>query len=135
MKDYLAIAIGGILGAVARFGINRLTQNVLLMGLPTATLIVNVIGSFGLAYFLQKAMSRWALASHWRLGIATGFFGAFTTFSTFMLENVAFIINSDYPLAFTYLFLTALFAGIAGWAGWSLAERENSETLSKEKEQ
>ncbi|AVX20410.1 MULTISPECIES: fluoride efflux transporter CrcB [Carboxydocella] len=133
MKDLLAIALGGLLGAVARYSVNQLAQGFSIIGIPTATLIVNLLGSFGLAFFLQKSLTSWGLAAHWRLGIATGFFGAFTTFSTFMLENVALLLKHNYLTAFSYLLMTAFLAAAAGFLGWFIAETTTGQTL-REKE-
>ncbi|OCA90787.1 hypothetical protein A8F94_02620 [Bacillus sp. FJAT-27225] len=78
---YLAVAAGGFLGAMARFFVSKLLNSKDTNRIPFGTMLVNLIGSFLLGYLIGKAVdgNSYAFA-----GI--GFTGAFTTFSTFMLE-------------------------------------------------
>lgn len=86
-RALLAVALGGALGALARYGVALALPPRPDGGLPWATLLVNVLGSLLLGVVA-------ALAATGRLGqpaqalLATGFCGAFTTFSTFSLETV-----------------------------------------------
>ena len=86
----LAVAVGGALGAVARYGASiglaRVARGTPLAGYPLGTLAVNVVGSFLLAYLVFHP--RLPLSPGMRLGIGTGFLGAMTTFSTFELDLV-----------------------------------------------
>ena len=83
-----AIALGGALGAVARWGTSlwlaRWTRDSLWAGYPLGTLTVNVIGAFLLGWLVFH--ERLPLSPLLRVGIGTGFLGALTTFSTFELE-------------------------------------------------
>lgn len=83
-----AVALGGALGALARYGatigLARAARGTPLAGYPLGTLVVNVVGTFLLGYLVFH--ERVALPSAWRLGIGTGFLGAMTTFSTFELD-------------------------------------------------
>ena len=83
-----AIAVGGALGAVARWGTSlwlaRWTRDSLGAGYPLGTLTVNVIGSFLLGWLVFH--ERLPLPPVLRIGIGTGFLGALTTFSTFELD-------------------------------------------------
>jgi fluoride exporter len=83
--NWLAVAIGGALGSVTRYGVALLLPT--LPGkFPWSTFIVNFVGSFliGIAYVLivQKPI----LSPELRLWLMTGFLGGFTTFSSFSLE-------------------------------------------------
>jgi len=86
------IGVGGFLGANARYLLTLGTNQVLtpLLGVfPYGTLIVNIVGSFGLALFGVWFGARSGLSPQLRLLIGSGFFGAFTTFSAFANESYA----------------------------------------------
>ncbi len=57
-------------------------------GFPYGTLIANVSGSFILAFFITLATQRFSVAPEWRLLIAIGFVGGYTTFSSFSVESI-----------------------------------------------
>lgn len=83
--NWLAVAIGGALGSVTRYGVALLIPTVA-GRFPWATFCVNLLGSFliGVAYvvIVQKQI----LSPELRLWLMTGFLGGFTTFSSFSLE-------------------------------------------------
>lgn len=88
MVHWLAIAMGGALGAMSRYA---LTAYVFPIGpgrFPTGTLAANVIGCSLIGFCYVVLMEKEWLAEQWRPFIITGFLGALTTFSTFSLEAV-----------------------------------------------
>ena len=85
IKQCLAIGVGGFLGALSRYGVTRLIQDRVETTFPLGTLIVNLSGCFVLGFFNAVAEGR--LSAGWRLGIAVGFVGAYTTFSTLMFDS------------------------------------------------
>ncbi len=87
MSRFLVVAIGGALGAVSRYGVALLVAAFWRSDFPLATLLINVTGSFILGLFSTFAAERTALDPMWRLLVATGFVGAYTTFSTFEYET------------------------------------------------
>src|SRR5260221_4582925 len=87
MSRFLVVAIGGALGAVSRYGVALLVAAFWRSDFPLATLLINVPGSFILGLFSTFAAERTALDPMWRLLVATGFVGAYTTFSTFEYET------------------------------------------------
>ena len=91
--SFLAIAIGGGLGSVARFVISREMGNWLGSYLPYGTLTVNVAGSLALGWFATIFLDRPEINSAIRLGLTVGFLGAFTTFSTFSYESLQLLLN------------------------------------------
>ncbi len=102
MAALLFIGIGGFLGANARYlltiAINQLIANRFSSVLTTwGTLFINVTGSMLLALFVTWATRQVSLSQHWRLLIGTGFFGAYTTFSTYAVESIA--LAQDYGWA------------------------------------
>ena len=82
------IALGGALGALARYGLTVWVQQRLLPNstFPWGTFIINVSGSFLLGLTVTLVGSR-VLGPQWRPFFATGFLGAYTTFSTFEYET------------------------------------------------
>jgi len=87
MSRFLAVAVGGALGAVSRYGVALLVAMFWKRDFPLATLLINVSGSFILGFFATFAAGRMTLDPLWRLFVATGFVGAYTTFSTFEYET------------------------------------------------
>ncbi|MFI5183848.1 MAG: fluoride efflux transporter CrcB [Vicinamibacteria bacterium] len=87
MSRVLAIAAGGSLGAVARYGVSLAVARVWSHEFPLATLLINVSGCFILGFFSTFAAERASVDPIWRLFVATGFVGAYTTFSTFEYET------------------------------------------------
>ncbi len=88
-----AIAVGGGLGSVARFLVAREMGRLLGIFLPYGTLVVNVLGSLALGWLATVFLDRPEINVALRLGIAVGFLGAFTTFSTFSFESVQLMLN------------------------------------------
>ena len=91
--SFMAIAIGGGCGSVARFVLAREMGRFLGNFLPYGTLAVNVLGSFILGWLAAVFLDRPEINSALRLGVTVGFLGAFTTFSTFSLESVQLLLS------------------------------------------
>ena len=87
---WLAIAVGGALGSVARHGVNVLIhERWPLLRFPLATLIVNVAGCLVIGVLAGLVMSeRIELRFYWREFLFVGILGGFTTFSTFGLDTI-----------------------------------------------
>ena len=86
MNMFLAIAVGGAIGAVLRHAVSTGMYGWLGMGFPWGTLVVNVLGSLALGAVVEAGASTLKLTPELRALIATGLLGAFTTFSTFALD-------------------------------------------------
>lgn len=87
MLKYLIVGIGGFIGANARFVMAQWAAQVWGTDFPYGTFIINVSGSFILGLFATLAL-RLAWNDNWRLLVAIGFVGAYTTFSTFEYETL-----------------------------------------------
>lgn len=108
-----AVGLGGAAGALARALAGRLIQT----RFPVATLLVNVLGSFLLAFF-----HRWSgNGTPWIQALAgAGFCGAFTTFSTFILETAILLRSGQHRRAGSYVVLTLGLCCLASWIGFHL---------------
>ena len=116
----VAIAVGGALGTLARYGVERAVVPAP-DGLPWATLTVNVIGSFLLGLVVILVVERWPRDRYLRPLLAVGFCGGFTTFSTLAVEVDQRIQHGHGLIAVVYLILT-LVAGLgAALAGMTVA--------------
>ena len=118
MEKYLLIGLGAFLGANARYMMQNWAAARWGTSFPLGTLLVNVIGSFILGFFLTAATQRAAISTNWRLFIAVGLLGGYTTFSSFTYETLA-LLQGDRWLARMLYFggnvvvgLLAAFAGI-----------------------
>jgi CrcB protein len=106
LQSVLGVMAGGALGALARYLVAVAVQGQLsgtpYGGLPLATLLVNVTGSFLLAFLVTLAAQD-QLGGFWLLTLGTGFVGAFTTFSTFELEAHSLLRNGSVAYALVYV--------------------------------
>lgn len=102
----LAVAVGAACGAVARYLLSVWLGEWLGRTFPIATLIINVTGSFGLAVLLGWLDGRVQVNPLVRPLIAVGFFGGYTTYSSFANETIALIQMGDFVRAGVYLFAT-----------------------------
>jgi CrcB protein len=86
----LIVGSGGFLGAIARYLLGGWVQDKYGPSFPYGTFIINVTGSFILGLFATLSL-RYAWNEQWRLLVAIGFVGAYTTFSTFEYETIQLI--------------------------------------------
>lgn len=102
VKTILLVGSGGFIGSIARYGLQRIAEK-LHWTFPIGTLIVNLAGCFaiGLVYGLSDR-SRW-LTEDWKLFLAVGICGGFTTFSSFSYENIKLLREGQYGLALLYI--------------------------------
>jgi fluoride exporter len=84
---FVAVGIGGALGALARYGIDRFLEQRLVALFPWSTFIVNVSGCFAAGVVIASLVDRHELPAWARVGLVVGFLGAYTTFSTFAQET------------------------------------------------
>jgi CrcB protein len=100
----LVIAVGGVLGSLARFGVAEALGPWEGSGLPWGTLTVNLLGCLAIGVI---ATSAWATSRAWlRPFLITGVLGGFTTFSALALETGVLLDGGQVPLAVGYVVLT-----------------------------
>jgi len=118
----LLVALGGALGSLLRFGVNVWCVQ-LGPAWPCATSLVNVLGSFGLAFISRAWPDRTWLGVPLMLTIGTGVFGGFTTYSAFNLEVLLLFQRGDSARAVAYVAVTVLGCVAAGLFGFWCAAR------------
>ncbi len=112
--DYLLVGLGGMAGALARYGVDRIWAG---SAFPWGILIINLSGALALGFFLELAVERSILKPQWRLAIATGFLGAYTTFSTLMGDVLRLLQEGRLILALIDLGGSILLGLVAAWLG------------------
>ena len=95
---YLWIALGAIVGATARYALSGYIARAFSTSFPYGTLIVNVSGSLVLGFFLVLAGERLLLDPRWRMLVAIGFCGSYTTFSSYAFESFASLESGQWML-------------------------------------
>lgn len=116
-----AVALGGALGALSRFGVGSLAGRWLGSGFPWGTMACNIAGSIIMGVLIGL-FAHYGTSNTVRLFLAVGFLGAFTTFSSFSLETILMLERGDYLPAVAYV-VVSLAAGFAGLAGALLTMR------------
>jgi CrcB protein len=118
MKLLLAIGVGSFIGGISRYLITLFIQNKFLSAFPYGTFVVNIIGCFliGTVYALSEKGN---INAEWRIFLATGILGGFTTFSSFSNESVSMLRDGQYWHVFAYVGFSVIVGLAATFAGIS----------------
>ena len=111
--NWIAVAVGGALGAIARYAVSTWIFQVSSHKFPYATLTVNVLGSFVMGILFVVIIERSALPVEMRSLWMIGFLGAFTTFSTFSLDALGLWQNGHLFMALLYVLTTVVLCLLA----------------------
>jgi CrcB protein len=90
----LYIAIGGGIGALSRYFSSQFINSFINAKFPFGTMSVNCVGALA-AGFLINIFDMFSINVKWKLFLITGFLGGYTTFSTYSLETVQYLINGN----------------------------------------
>ncbi|WP_428535331.1 fluoride efflux transporter CrcB [Rhodopila sp.] len=122
MGAWVAVAIGGAIGSVARFGLAAAMTTLTGPRFPWGTLLINVLGSFliGLVGGMTLTPERIALHPTIRVFLMTGVCGGFTTFSAFSLQTLELMQGGEVVPAFGYAVGSVVLCVIATYCGWLL---------------
>ena len=97
-KAYLWVSLGGILGANLRYFLSRIITRFTDAAFPVGTLFINVTGSLIVGFFLVWTTERVFADPKWRLLVAIGFCGSYTTFSGYAFETISYFEQGHWAL-------------------------------------
>ncbi len=117
LKNLLLVGLGGAIGSMLRYVTYLIIAT---KYFPYATFAVNIVGSFIIGLVLAFSLKDETFQNNWKLFLATGICGGFTTFSTFSAENLALFENGKYFTALLYISLSIILGIIAAWLGFKL---------------
>jgi CrcB protein len=119
-KQVLLVGLGGGIGSIARFLCQKYIYAWHSHPFPFGTMLVNVAGCFIIGLILGVAERGQVLSPEWRLLLATGFCGGFTTFSTFAAENIGLLKNGQFLWFLLYTAGSLILGVLATWLGMKL---------------
>jgi CrcB protein len=105
VRIFLLVMFGAA-GTLARYGLQGLVQQRSGGTFPLGTLVVNLLGCLLLGGVAEYGFQHLTLPPDWRVGITVGFFGAFTTFSSFSYETARMLEDGAWPTAALYITLS-----------------------------
>ena len=119
---FIFVALGGAVGACARYAISLITGPAVLVKsqFPILTLITNLLGALLIGFIVGIAESR-NVSKNTMLFLKTGVCGGFTTFSTFSLEAYSILSTRNYGLCGLYVALSVVGCIAGVWCGKKLA--------------
>jgi CrcB protein len=123
MSQVIAIAAGGALGSVLRYGLSNWVYSLAGRGFPYGTLVVNVLGSLAMGILFVLMVERMGTSAVWRAGLLIGVLGGFTTFSTFSIETFNLIEQGAMAKAAANMLASLILCVSATWFGVILARQ------------
>lgn len=122
MRITLLVVFGAV-GTLARYGLQGFVQERTGVTFPYGTLVVNLIGCLLLGGVAEYALTHLTIPPEWRIGITVGFFGAFTTFSTFSWETVRLLQDGEWLRGAVYVLASFVGGLTCIFVGMRIAER------------
>ena len=119
----LLIAVFGAAGTLARYGLQGLVQVRVGSTFPWGTLLINLTGCFFLGLIGQMMLNRMMVSSELRVAIAVGFFGGYTTFSSFGWEAAKMLEAGEWLRSMTYVAASMVLGLLLSVAGIRLGNR------------
>ena len=122
MRLFLIAAFGAV-GTLARYGLQGVVQIKTGSTFPYGTLLINLTGCFFLGLIGQLLLNRLIVPPEWRMAIAVGFFGGYTTFSSFGWETAKMLESGEWLRATTYVATSVVLGLLLSVAGIRLANQ------------
>jgi fluoride exporter len=116
LLKYLAVGIGGFLGAIARYALGVYIGGRYGARFPYGTFVINVSGCFMIGFILPL-LARTTASAYWRYAIPIGFIGAYTTFSTFEYETLRAVQDGQLMTGVLNVALSLTLGFFAVWLG------------------
>lgn len=123
MIQVMAIAAGGAIGSVLRFGLSTWVHTFTGRGFPYGTLGVNVLGCLAMGFLFVLLVERAGESAVWRAGLLIGLLGGFTTFSTFSIETFNLIEQGAMAKAAANMAASLVLCVGGTWLGVILARQ------------
>ena len=122
IKNFLIVGLGGAVGSMLRYAVQKFFQAQTAAAFPTGTLLVNIAGCFliGILWSLVSRSLTWN--EEMKLLLMTGFCGGFTTFSAFTLEGIGLLKENRTVLFVIYLTASVLGGLLATFIGIRIAK-------------
>ncbi len=121
MKEVLIVGLGGFAGSISRYLIQNAVLNRFITIFPLGTFAINIIGSLIIGVIFGFAERYQWMTQEWRLFLAIGFCGSFTTFSTFAFDNLQMIKDGNYYQLVWYVSLSLILGVALAWLGFIMA--------------
>jgi len=119
----LLIALMGAVGTLTRYGLQGVVQFRSGSEFPYGTLAVNLTGCLLLGFLGQLTLNRMVISPEWRIAMTIGFFGGFTTFSSFGWETAKMVEDGEWVHAAAYVSASVLVGLLLTLAGIHAANR------------
>jgi len=121
MKALLIIGLGGAIGSILRYLMQAFVGRYAAV-FPLGTFLVNIIGCFFIGLLYGLANKHIWMSLEWRLFLATGICGGFTTFSGFSYENMSLLKQGNYLYFWMYASMSVIIGLLATMAGAAVAK-------------
>ena len=118
---WMAVGLGGAIGAMARYGVSRVSMHLLGPAFPWGTLAANISGSVLMGFVIIWLSRHEPQSFAMRAFLTVGLLGAFTTFSTFSLDAVTLYKDRTLLIACGYVMASVVFSIAGLLAGMSIA--------------
>ena len=115
------VAVGSAIGGATRLLLGTFIQQKIGPGFPMGTLVINITGSFLLAFILRYATAVPWVTPEWRALLTTGFCGGYTTFSTYSFETATLMEDGRYQRAALYIVLRVGVSLLGTFGGFAAA--------------
>ena len=122
IKNFLIVGLGGAVGSMLRYGVQKIFQVQSAATFPTGTLIVNIAGCFLIGILWSMVSRSLAWNEEMNLLLMTGFCGGFTTFSAFTLEGIGLLKENKSALFLIYLTTSVVGGLLATFIGIRIAK-------------
>lgn len=117
MQKYIFVALGGSLGALARYWVGSTVSGKMGTRFPYGTFVINMSACLIIGFSIVFLGRRTDLNPAWRFLIPVGFVGAYSTFSTFEFETFASLQSGAFLIAGAYVALSIFLGLVAVWCG------------------